>query len=207
MKVPAISYGGPDVAADQPSPNSQKIAESGVLLELFAELSASTTNKESVTLLPKDLIQRARARFFIETVTPKLYGPFSSSLRSGEDPAKFLEGIEVLQSLLPKNNGYAVGEWSIADAAVTPFLARAEVAFSNDLGTYEEGKGAAMWKLLQEDSRYERFRKYFAGVKSRASFKDTFDSVGYFLNYICCWYLTCILGGIQGVCWKECSKA
>ena len=38
---------------------------------------------------------------------------------------------------------YAVGEWSIADAAVTPFFARAEVMFKNKIGKYKEGKGKA----------------------------------------------------------------
>ncbi len=51
---PAIAYGGPDVDPTTSSPESQKIAESGVLIEVFADLS-----KEE--LLPKDPIARARA--------------------------------------------------------------------------------------------------------------------------------------------------
>lgn len=168
-QVPAISYGGPNVSPDQPSPESQKIAESGVLIEFFADLS-------STPVLPKDPVQRAKARFFIETVTPKVFGAYYKALTAGEDPAAFLDSVKVLQDLLPKE-GYAVGDWSIADAAVTPFLARAEISFSNDLGKYESGKGVATWTQLQQDPQYERFRKYFADVKSRDSFKKTFHPV------------------------------
>ncbi|KAF9527697.1 hypothetical protein CPB83DRAFT_855876 [Crepidotus variabilis] len=167
-KVPAVAYGGPDVQADQPSPDSQKIAESGVLIEFFADLS------KDVPLLPKDPVQRAKARFFIETVTPKLFGAYYSAIRSGADPAGFVEAVEVLQQLLPPT-GYAVGNWSIADAAVTPFLARAELAFTNDLGTFEAGKGKVVWARLEQEPQYERFRKYLADVKGRKSFQKTWD--------------------------------
>lgn len=87
-----------------------------------------------------------------------------------------LKAIETIQKLLPEE-GYAVGEWSIADAAVTPFFARAEVAFKNDVGKYEEGKGKATWAKVETDEKYARFRKYFADLKSRESFKETFHPV------------------------------
>ncbi|KAF8970333.1 hypothetical protein BDZ97DRAFT_1790890 [Flammula alnicola] len=135
----SIAYGGPDVPPDSPSPESQKIAESGVLIELFADLS----NED---LLPKDPIARAKARFFIETVTPQF-----------ADPEGILKVVETIQNLLPPE-GYAVGQWSIADAAVTPFFARAEVSLTNDIGLYEEGKGKATWAKLESDPKYARFR-------------------------------------------------
>jgi glutathione S-transferase len=81
-----------------------------------------------------------------------------------------------LQNLLPAE-GYAVGEWSIADAAVTPFLARASVALKNDLGAYDQGKGIKLWETLQDDAKYARFRKYFDDVTKRDSFKETFFEV------------------------------
>lgn len=94
-----------------------------------------------------------------------------------------LKAIESIQKLLPEE-GYAVGEWSIADAAVTPFFARAEVAFKNDLGQYEEGKGKATWVKLETDEKYARFRKYFADLKSRESFKKTFHPVCH-VSFLC----------------------
>ena len=92
-----------------------------------------------------------------------------------------LGAIEYIQQLLPEE-GYAVGKWSIADAAVTPFLARAEVVLKNEIGKYEEGKGNAVWSQLETDPKYARFRKYFADVKDRDSFKETFYPVGFSLG-------------------------
>ncbi|KAF8156590.1 hypothetical protein B0H34DRAFT_770010 [Crassisporium funariophilum] len=167
-KVPAIAYGGPDVSPDTPSPESLKIAESGVLIEFFADIAPTTS------LLPSDPVARAQARFFIETVTSKFAGAFHGALHRGEDPAEILPVIELIQRLLPGEGGYAVGEWSIADAAVTPFLARAEVVFKNDLGKYEEGRGREVWGRVEREEKYKRFRKYFEDVKGRDSFKETF---------------------------------
>lgn len=70
-----------------------------------------------------------------------------------------------------------MGEWSIADAAVTPFLARAAVSLGHGLGAFDVESGARVWKILQEDPKYARFRKYYADVSSRESFKETFDEV------------------------------
>lgn len=103
----------------------------------------------------------------------------------GEDPAAIFKAIEVIQSLLPAE-GYAVGQWSIADAAVTPFFARAEVSLRNDLGVYEEGKGKATWEILETDSKYARFRKYFNDIKARDSFKQTFHPVRLFAYRLRC---------------------
>ena len=87
--------------------------------------------------------------------------------------------IELIQQLLPEE-GYAVGKWSIADAAVIPFLTRVEVVLKNDIGKYEEGKGKAVWAKLETDPKYARFRKYLADVKDRDSFKETFYPVRFF---------------------------
>ena len=81
---------------------------------------------------------------------------------------------------MPEKEGYAIGKWSIADAAVTPFFARAEVVLKNDIGKYEEGKGKAVWAKLETDPKYARFRKYLADVKGRDSFKETFYPVCFF---------------------------
>ena len=119
---------------------------------------------------------RAKARFFIETASPKVAGAFAGALHRGEDPENFLPAIEVVQSLLPEE-GYAIGEWSIADAAITPFFARAEQVFKNDIGKFEEGKGKAAWAKLENDEKYARFRKYYSDIKNRDSFKETFHAV------------------------------
>lgn len=99
------------------------------------------------------------------------------AVTNGTDPAAVLPAIDTLQQLLPAEGGFAIGEYSLADAAVTPFLARASVAFSNDFGAYDVGQGKALWETLQTDAKYARFRQYFADVTARDNFKQTFDEV------------------------------
>ncbi|KAF9057002.1 hypothetical protein BJ165DRAFT_1334392 [Panaeolus papilionaceus] len=169
-KVPAIAYGGPDVSPETPSPDSIKLAESGVLIEFIADIAPEAK------LLPKDPVTRAKARFFVETVMSKWSAVYYNVLNGTAEPSVLLGVIDVIQSLLPKD-GYAIGEWSIADAAVTPFFARAEVILSNDLGKYPVGKGVETWTIIQNDAKYARFRQYFADLKSRDSFKETFFPV------------------------------
>ena len=44
-------------------------------------------------LLPKDLVLRAKARFFAETVTSKFTSAYQSSVSRGEDPEGVLGAI------------------------------------------------------------------------------------------------------------------
>ncbi|KAG6843460.1 hypothetical protein H0H93_000918, partial [Arthromyces matolae] len=132
-KVPAIAYGGPVVAPDDPSPESTKLAESLVLLEFIADLSTPGT------LLPTDPVLRAKVRFFIHTVTNTIESTFLAVVLRGEPVEKVLESIEKIQSLLP-NEGYAIGsQFTIADAAVAPFLARLEVILAEGIGAFDAG--------------------------------------------------------------------
>jgi len=144
-----------------------------VLLEFITDIAPEAE------LLPKDPVLRAKARFFADTVTTKFSEAYRPALAGGGDPEAVLGAIEIIQQLLPEE-GYAVGKWSIADAAVTPFLARGEVVLKNDIGKYEEGKGKAVWAKLETDPKYARFRKYLADVKGRDSFKETFYPVSDF---------------------------
>ncbi|KAF8811930.1 hypothetical protein BYT27DRAFT_7088444, partial [Phlegmacium glaucopus] len=154
-KVPALTHGGPDVAPDTPSPASQKLTESAVLLDLLQILLQNPNYSP-------DPILRAKARFFADTVTTKLWDAYQPAIARGEDPEAVLGAIDIIQQLLPEE-GYAVGKWSIADAAVTLFLARGEVVLKNDIGKYEEGKG----KAVETDPKYARFRKYLMDVEGR----------------------------------------
>ena len=59
----------------------------------------------------------------------------------GEGSAEDLvQAFEALQALLPAK-GFVVGDFSIADIAIAPFLARIELLLSNDLGAWPAGKG------------------------------------------------------------------
>jgi glutathione S-transferase len=171
-KVPAIAYGGPDVQPDQPSPESTKIAESLVLLEFFADLYPNST------LLPNDPVQRAKVRFFIDAVSTKLGPSWFGVVARGESPDALFKAFEDLQTLIVKEGGqFAVGnEFTIADAAVLPFLARIEVALKYDIGAFAPGEGPKAWNELT-GPKYAKIQAYFEGLKQRKSFKDTWNEV------------------------------
>ncbi|KAG6884106.1 hypothetical protein C0992_006989, partial [Termitomyces sp. T32_za158] len=94
-KVPAITYGGPIVPPENPSPESIKLAKSLVLLEFFADISKPDT------LLPTDPVLRAKARFFIDTVSNTIGMMFVAVTIRGIPIEKVLTSIEKIQSLLP----------------------------------------------------------------------------------------------------------
>lgn len=87
----------------------------------------------------------------------------------------FLNALEEVQALLP-SEGYAVGEYSTADIAITPFIARAFVALNNDIGGYPEGESKVVLSKLAEP-RFARFTKYWSDLRSRPNFTATFDEV------------------------------
>ncbi|KAL1695274.1 thioredoxin-like protein [Schizophyllum commune] len=175
-QVPAITYGGPDVPPDQPSPESTKIAESLVIIDFFNELAPNHP------LLPSDPVLRAKARFFIESFSSRFFPQWFAAVLKGEGFEKLWDALEGLQALLPKAGGgkYAVGEeYTLADVAVAPFFARLEVALREDVGGFAEGEGPKAYKVLTEDARFARWREYFANLKERESYKKTWDEEKY----------------------------
>ena len=170
-KVPAIAYGGPKAPADDPSPESTKIAESLVLVEFIADLFPNSS------LHPKDPVQLAQARFFIEVVSSKLVPGWASFVMRGESADQLLAGFEAIQNLLPADKAFAVGdEVTIADLAIAPFLARTEVAIKNEIGKYKAGEGLKVYEIYKSD-KFSKLRNYFERIKARDSFKKTFDEV------------------------------
>ena len=171
-QVPAVSYGGPVVPADQPSPESTKIVESLVLLEFVADLYPNAQ------LLPSSPIDRSRARYFIDVVSNKAVPGFFSMVMKAEGPDALFRGLEEIQSLLPPEGGFAVGEkWSIADAAITPFLGRTDLLLRNDIGKYPVGEGPKVHAEIFQGARFARLQKYFADVTARESWQKTFFPV------------------------------
>ncbi|KAF8886807.1 hypothetical protein BD779DRAFT_1529794 [Infundibulicybe gibba] len=169
-KVPALAAGGPTVQPDKPSPQSHKIAESLVLLEFVADLYKS--------LLPSNVIERAKARFFIDTVSTKFIPALFGFTWKGESAEALLKGIEAFQGLLPthEEGKFLAGHsFTIADAALAPFLARMDVTLKNDCGVFEEGAGKKVYDILVSDPAYARYRQYLSDIKARDSFKKTFD--------------------------------
>ncbi|KAI0765393.1 hypothetical protein C8Q74DRAFT_1050999 [Fomes fomentarius] len=166
-KVPAIAYGGPKVSPDQPSPESTKIAESLVLVELIGDLFPESG------ILPKDAVKRAQARFFVEGVSSKLIPAWYGYQMRNAPIDDFYKAVEYLQGLLPEQ-GFAVGEYSLADIAVTPFLARGRISLANDIGAFPVGEGKKVWETITT-GKFARFGTYIDDLFSRESFKATFD--------------------------------
>jgi len=165
-KVPAVAYGGPSVDPSQPSPESEKIAESPVLLEFVADISGK--------LLPTDPLPRARVRFFIDAVANSFLPTLWASALRGEPVENVLAAVEKIQALLP-SDGFAIGpEFTIADAAIAPFLTRLEIILKNDFGAFAEGAGKKAYETLESDPKFARYRKYYSDIKARDSFKETF---------------------------------
>ncbi|KAJ7080954.1 hypothetical protein B0H15DRAFT_786929 [Mycena belliarum] len=169
-KVPAIAYGGPDVPLDQPSPESLKLTESLILVELVADLFPSSN------LLPTDPILRAKSRYFTEVVQSKLVPAWIGAIFSGGPLEPLYAALEAVQALLPADKPYALGDaYSAADVTVTPFLARMEVALKNDTGTFKEGEGFKAAEIIFSSERFVRLARYLEALKARESFK-TFNT-------------------------------
>ncbi|KAF7348708.1 Glutathione S-transferase [Mycena venus] len=165
------AYGGPQVSPDLPSPESTKIAESLILVEFVADLYPESA------ILPKDPVQRAKARFFIDAVSTKFLPAYMGPVARGQPFEPFWDALEDLQRLLPEDKKYAVGdEYTAADIAITPFLARMEVWMKNDIGAYKEGEGKKASEYFFGSGRFKRFVKYFEDIKARESFKATTTS-------------------------------
>ncbi|KAH9016121.1 hypothetical protein EDB85DRAFT_2021780 [Lactarius pseudohatsudake] len=161
-KVPALVYGSPKSDPENPSPESAKIAESLVILEFIADLYPDSG------LLPKDPVERARVRFFIDAVSTKVAPPCFTFIFGGESPDAFIAAVAEIQELFPPAAQFA-------DAALAPFLGRWELLLRNDLGKFEEGTGLRVYKELFQSERFARLQKYYASISSRESFKNIFD--------------------------------
>jgi len=91
-KVPALTYGGPHTPPSVPSSASQKITVSLVLLVFVADLFPHSS------LLPKDPVQRAKARFFIDAVVNKYVPNYIGAVARGEPTNIILKGVRPSRS-------------------------------------------------------------------------------------------------------------
>jgi glutathione S-transferase len=170
-QIPAITYGGPKVKPDHPSPESVKLNESLVILEFLADIFPSSG------LLPADPVQRAKARLFINVFETKVFEGFKGFFFMGAPASQLLDALDALQNALPGKDGFAVGgKWCIADMAAAPFLARIEMLLKHDLGTYPVGEGKKTFEALHAE-KFARYRRYLEDLKAQPSFKATWDEV------------------------------
>ena len=118
-------------------------------------------------------------RFFIDAFSTKLFPQHSALFFRGEAPDAFLKAVAEIQDLLPPGDAqFAVGNhFTIADAAIAPFLLRWELYLQKDIGKYAEGTGPRVYDELFRSERFARLQKYYANISGRDSFKNSFDSV------------------------------
>ncbi|EMD37329.1 hypothetical protein CERSUDRAFT_83086 [Gelatoporia subvermispora B] len=168
-KVPVIAYGGPIVPLDRPSPESVKLTESRVLLDFIADLFPDAG------LLPKDPVLRAKAHFFIDVVQTKLIPAWRGYFAEGKPSESLLTALEEVQALLPPS-GYAIGEWSIADASIVPILARMDVVIELDhpFCGWREGEARSVLDTIH-GPRFARLRQFYLHLAERPVFQATFD--------------------------------
>ncbi|KAI0033188.1 glutathione S-transferase C-terminal-like protein [Vararia minispora EC-137] len=166
-KLPAIVYGGPTAPLEDPSPASAKLVESLVLLEFVADLFPA--------LLPADPVSRARARLVMDAIASKLTPVLHDFGFEGDVSLDALfTACEAFQALLPPD-GFAVGQWSITDAVVAPFLGRVDAMLRAGQGRYSPENGEKAYKELFQSERFARLQKYWKDLSSRESWKSTFD--------------------------------
>lgn len=152
--MPAITYGGPDVPPEEPSPLSTKLAESNVILEFLADAYPEAK------LAPVDPVQRAKVRFFMDAVTRKYAPVFLAWILNKEPHAveNLLKGIEFFQGLLSETGEYAVGEsYTIADACIAPYIYQLHLSIEQDIGKFPVGNGPKFGELLK-GPKYTKFR-------------------------------------------------
>ncbi|OAX42460.1 glutathione S-transferase C-terminal-like protein [Rhizopogon vinicolor AM-OR11-026] len=169
-KVPAIAYGGPDVAPEDASPDSIKLAESLILVEFIADLYPSSN------ILPADPVLRAKARFFIEIVSSKFTSNWMKFASGNPEVTHttLLNGVDAIQDILPDGAKYAIGDqYSIADIAFTPFWARFMLVLQKGIGSYKDEERKNFLKAI-EDPKFTKFNGYVQRLLERQSFKSTF---------------------------------
>ena len=129
-------------------------------------------------LLPKDPVDRAKARFFVDAVNKEILPTWWRIFNKAEDSVdELLNGLEYVQGLFPADTAYATGDsFTIADIAIVPFLGLMEIAFKNDLGAFARGDGPKIYERIRS-SKFDRLWGYMDRVKERKSFQDIFDWV------------------------------
>ncbi|RPD82904.1 thioredoxin-like protein [Lentinus tigrinus ALCF2SS1-7] len=169
-KVPALIYGGAaDAPPEKPSADSVLLYESLVILEFIADLFPDAG------LLPADPVQRAKARLFMSIVGEKIPSDNDLWITNEEDGSRLLQTLETLQGMLP-DEGFVVGEWSIADAAFVPSLLFVNVFVKGGVGYWVKMKhGEKVKAELESSPRFARLRRYVDDWKKRPSLKAVWD--------------------------------
>ncbi|KAH9935207.1 thioredoxin-like protein [Epithele typhae] len=172
-KIPFITYGGPEVPPDQPSPESEKIPESLIIATLIAE------EHPSAGLIPADPVARARMRLFINEWESSGSAALRAALMGTGPVDAILDVYARLQARLGASTKFAVGDaLTLADVAVAPYLPRNEYLMRHEIGKYPLGDGKKFLDRLA-GPEFARFREYAEAVKAHPSVEKTYDEAVY----------------------------
>ncbi|TBU26833.1 hypothetical protein BD311DRAFT_789550 [Dichomitus squalens] len=161
-KVPLMVYGGIESFPDgKLLPGSAVITESLVILEFLADLYPDAR------LLPEDPVKRSQARIFMNTLNLRMADDVAKWLTNNDEGEAYLDLLEALQATMPEV-GYVVGEWSIADAALLPFLL---------VGYYVRLHNVEHVKAEWASPRFARLRQHYDQSIARPSTSVTWDEV------------------------------
>ncbi|KAG9311927.1 hypothetical protein JVU11DRAFT_8188 [Chiua virens] len=174
--IPVLTYGGPIVHPEEPSPLSFKITESYVILEFLADIFPDST------LLPpaSDPTARARVRFFMDAAIRNLETPLLGASRKTQGAFDtVLAGLEKIQALLPDPEAADGGEYAIgrsftnADCAIAPLLAWVQVAAN----TFDSEDGKQFAETVT-GPKFERMKRYMNALMQRESVKKVVQVEG-----------------------------
>lgn len=157
MKVPAFTIG------------DQSIAESLVIIEYINDRFPEKN------LLPKDPLKRAYIRYFIEIFSSKVSSEFFKFIFNIKEESARIEyeknigvSFERLNELLvqqsPSGPYFLGNEYSLADIAIAPFVARIKGFNKLFLDGYE----------FEALKKFPRLAEFFDGITDRPSFKETY---------------------------------
>ncbi|KAM5541868.1 hypothetical protein V8D89_004597 [Ganoderma adspersum] len=180
-KIPYLVYGGPKLApGDSPSPDLPQLGESLVIVEFLADTFPEAR------LLPSAPFLRAKARLFYRAVEEK-YSPAFFGFAFKQTPKEDLyAAVEHIEGLLPPGTGFAVGEWSIADAAFLPVYLRmlAVLELNPEIAKLAPGLAVEVLATLRESPRFARIRTYLEESMARPSAAKTWDPVSVKANLV-----------------------
>ncbi|EIW77980.1 hypothetical protein CONPUDRAFT_84229 [Coniophora puteana RWD-64-598 SS2] len=169
-KVPGATYGGPPAPTDDPSPESTKLAESLALIDFIGELYPNSG------LVPKDIVERVKARRFINSVGTLFAPSIFVWYARGAPWREIVNTALAVQTLLPEKGDWAIGEqFTNADIAIAPFATRLRVLYNTGIGNFPPQE-AAQLKAVMEAPHLARFNAYVDRIEQRESFKATYDA-------------------------------
>lgn len=130
-------------------------------------------------LSPSDPVQRAKMHCFIDAIGTAWQPFLAFCLGSTKDANDFLTPLEKIQSLLPEE-GYAVGQFSIADAAIAPILLRIELCLEQEFPTMVVAEVRRALEALRSPG-LARLRRYLDDLQARSSVEKTWHPVSHFV--------------------------